>query len=80
MVGIAVRSLADTDRFNEDARRAVGSWDDVRRDASDAFDRLVSLVATLSDEQLDADDGLIDFIIRVNGSEHYEEHPPSDLE
>lgn len=70
---------ADTDTFNDRARAAGRSWDEVHRDGDEAIERLLSLVASLTEDHLDADDGLIPFIVRVNGSEHYDEHPPSEF-
>ncbi|HEX6130731.1 MAG TPA: DinB family protein, partial [Actinomycetota bacterium] len=67
----------DTDAFNERARAEAPPWEELRAEASRAHRRLLDLVATLPDERVADDDGLIAFIVRANGSEHYAEHPAS---
>jgi hypothetical protein len=77
--GIDPGPPADTDRFNEDARSTSGSWEHVRDDAHEAHRRLVDSIASIPESRLADGDGLIPFIVRVNASEHYEEHPASDF-
>jgi hypothetical protein len=69
----------DEDRFNEEARLAAGAWEETRREAAEAHRALLELVASLPEARVFADDGLIEFIVRVNGSGHYEEHPASEF-
>jgi hypothetical protein len=69
----------DTDRFNEDARSVGEGWEQVREGALEAHGRLLDSISSLREARLSENDGLIPFIVRVNGSEHYEEHPASDF-
>jgi hypothetical protein len=69
----------DTDGFNEGARSGSGSWDELRAAAHETHERLLDLVASLPEARLAEDDELIPFVVRVNGSGHYEEHPASDF-
>ena len=69
----------DVDRFNGEARSAAQSWYAVREGASEAHQRLLDLVTSIPEDRLAEDDGLIPFIVRVNVSEHYEEHPATDF-
>jgi hypothetical protein len=69
----------DEDGFNERARAAAGPWEETVREATQAHRALLDLVGSLPEERVFLDDGLIEFIVLVNGSEHYDEHPASDL-
>jgi hypothetical protein len=69
----------DEDGFNERARAAAGPWEETVREATEAHRALLDLVGSLPEERVFLDDGLIEFIVLVNGSEHYDEHPASDL-
>ena len=69
----------DEDGFNERARAAAGTWEETREESIRAHRSLLDLVDSLSEGRVFQDDGLIEFIVRVNGSGHYDEHPASDL-
>jgi hypothetical protein len=70
----------DTNGFNESARARADSWHETWHEFLSASAQLIEYVSKLPEDRILANDGLIAFIMRVNGSEHYKEHPASDLD